>query len=682
MMQALRQATLDLRIRMTASSRERQLMKLSSRGQSPMSVLFYHRVADSHPNPWTVSCREFQRHVDYCREHTEIISLDELQSRSQAGFNDRLTSSFTFDDGYAENCRFAIPLLMRLQIPCTYFVTLENIQTGKPFAHDVHRGRALPINSIDELRAMADGGIEIGLHTRTHFNFSRPVTDKQIRSEIIDAAGELADLLRRPVRYFAFPFGLPQHLVPAAIQAVRDAGLQGYCSAYGAYNFPGDDPYHIRRIHGDPEFSRFRNWMTFDARKAKADLQPATPTRTSSPTQRPLRTMFVITSMPVGGAETLLVNLMDRFDPKRIEPAVVCLKEPGQLGEEISPRHEVLSHVLGSKWDLTVLPRLSKMMKDWRADAVITVGAGDKMFWGRLAAWQAGVPVVCSALHSTGWPDGVGRLNRMLTRITDGFIAVADHHGVHLSKHEGFPIDRVHIIRNGIDCNRFVPDDASRLALRHELRIGENAKLVGIVAALRPEKNHAMFVDVAKQVCEARDDVHFVIVGDGPQRGVVETLISEFHLQDRVHLLGTRMDTSKIVAALDLFLLCSHNEASPVSILEALACCVPVVSTRVGSVAESVVEGKTGYLVDTDDRESMTRHVLALLNDQKQRESMGQAGRKLVLATGSLDSMVEGYSTLIEWIYQSKRGRFASPARMTKEVEYVAASSCDFQEVH
>ncbi len=74
------------------------------------------------------------------------------------------------------------------------------------------------------------------------------------------------------------------------------------------------------------------------------------------------------------------------------------------------------------------------------------------MFWGR---WQPRppVPVICSALHSTGWPDGIGRLNRMLTPLTDGFIAVAEHHGVHLSKYEGFPEEKVHIVATVLIAN-------------------------------------------------------------------------------------------------------------------------------------------------------------------------------------------------------------------------------------
>ncbi|HBJ37043.1 MAG TPA: glycosyl transferase family 1 [Planctomycetaceae bacterium] len=371
---------------------------------------------------------------------------------------------------------------------------------------------------------------------------------------------------------------------------------------------------------------------------------------------QPLRTLFVITSMLVGGAETLLVNMLDRFDPQRIVAEVVCLKAPGPLGESISDRHVVHSDFLAAKCDLRVLPRLVSLMRCRQVDAVITIGAGDKMFWGRLAAKCAGVPVICSALHSTGWPDGVGRANRWLTPITDGFIAVADHHGAHLAKYERFPQNRVHIIRNGIDCGRFVPSPHAAVKLRAELRLPNDARLVGIVAALRPEKNHAMFVKVAAAICLADPKTHFVIVGDGPQRESIEQAIDLHDIADRVHLLGTRHDTPDIVAALDIFLLCSHNEASPVCILEALSCGVPVISTRVGSVAESVRDGETGYLVPPGDTSLMIQRVRQLLGDPPLRRRLGENGRDIVLQTGSLDSMVDGYTRLIEMLYEQKIG--------------------------
>ena len=135
----------------------------------------------------------------------------------------------------------------------------------------------------------------------------------------------------------------------------------------------------------------------------------------------PLRVMFLITSMPVGGAETLLVNLIRRLDRERFAPELACLKQLGPLGEELAGEIPAHHGLLNRKYDLRILPRLTKLLARRKIDAVVTVGAGDKMFWGRLAAWRAGAPVVLSALHSTGWPDGIGRLNRLLTPITDGF---------------------------------------------------------------------------------------------------------------------------------------------------------------------------------------------------------------------------------------------------------------------
>lgn len=364
--------------------------------------------------------------------------------------------------------------------------------------------------------------------------------------------------------------------------------------------------------------------------------------------------MFVITSMPVGGAETLLVNLIDGFDPQRILPEVVCLKEPGPLGEQIASRWPVHAGMLRSKWDPWVLPRLIRLLRRRRADAVVTVGAGDKMFWGRIAAWTAGVPAILSALHSTGWPDGVGRLNRTLTPITDGFIAVAEHHAEHLRVRERFPASRVHTIRNGIDTERFRPQRESRNHTRRELGIPPEAPVIGIVAALRPEKNHAMFIRVARQVVASRADAHFLIIGDGPERMAIEQARDAAGLRDRVHLLGTRHDTPELLAAMNVFLLCSHNEASPVSILEALSAGIPVIATRVGSVAESVVDGETGFLVEVNDAHSMASRVLQLATDRALADRWGKAGRERVCQTGSLHAMVDGYTHLIERLYDEK----------------------------
>ncbi|MBL9162701.1 MAG: glycosyltransferase [Planctomycetaceae bacterium] len=367
---------------------------------------------------------------------------------------------------------------------------------------------------------------------------------------------------------------------------------------------------------------------------------------------RPLRVLFLLTSMPVGGAETLLVNLVRRLDRRRFAPEIVCLKEPGPLGEMLSAEVPVHSNLLACKYDLRILPRLMRLMRRPSVDAVITVGAGDKMFWGRIAAHLAGVPVVASALHSTGWPDGVGRLNRLLTCWTDAFIGVADAHAAHLVSNEGFPAAKVNTIYNGVDCDRFVPQDASEV--RRELGIAVGAPVVGILAALRPEKNHELFLAGAKSIREAVPEAEFVVIGDGPQRAELEGLAAELGLANAVHFVGSRSDVPALLAACDVVALTSHNEASPVSILEALACGVPVVASDVGSVRETVVDGETGRLFPAGDQAAFVDATVALLQSPAERRRLGAEGRRRVVARWSLDAMVRGYEQLIERIYAKK----------------------------
>lgn len=378
------------------------------------------------------------------------------------------------------------------------------------------------------------------------------------------------------------------------------------------------------------------------------------------PTAAPLPVMFVITSMPVGGAETLLVNLIRRMDRSRFAPELVCLKSLGPLGEELSREIPTHSQLIASKWDIGVLGRLTRLFRRREAAAVVTVGAGDKMFWGRLAAWRAGVPVVLSAIHSTGWPDGIGRLNRMLTPITDRFIGVAEPHGRYLIEQEGFPPAKVNVIPNGVDCDRFHPSvDGS--SIRRELGISTRTPVAGIVAALRPEKNHALLLDAFAAVRQSVPDAALLIVGDGPERPALEAQIARLGLADSVHLLGTRSDIPQLLAAMDVFVLTSRMEANPVSILEAMATGKPVVAPRVGSIPQSVIDGETGYLSEPNDPQTTADRLVELFLHPARARAFGAAGRQLVESRWSLEAMVEGYQSLIESSYRGKQPALGPP---------------------
>lgn len=372
------------------------------------------------------------------------------------------------------------------------------------------------------------------------------------------------------------------------------------------------------------------------------------------PARRPLHVLFIHSNMPIGGAEVLTANLMRRLDRGRFAPELCCLKERGPLGEILAEEFPVHFGLLSSKYDLHVLSRLTRLLRERQMDAVVTVGAGDKMFWGRLAARRARVPVVLSALHSTGWPDDIGRLNRVLTRTTDCFIAVAPSHGRFLLERERLPANKIAVIPNGVDTWRFAPvPDAD--AIRRELGISPTAPVVGTVAALRPEKNHELFLEVARRVVEQLPTARFILVGDGPRRGPLEERARELGIAEKVHFLGSRNDVPRLLSAMDVFALTSHNEANPVSILEAMSATRPVVSTNVGSIFEAVREGKTGFLVPAGDPATFTERLVGLLVDPLLCQTMGAAGRQMVVERWSVDVMVQGYERLIETIYARKK---------------------------
>ena len=138
---------------------------------------------------------------------------------------------------------------------------------GLPFPHDVALGLPAPPNTIAQLRAMAEHGVEIGSHTRTHPNLGEITDAEEIYDEVVGGKLELESALGRAVRYFAFPFGLAANLNTVAFQMAHDAGFEGVCSAYGGYNFPGDDAFHLQRIHGCPQLVRLQNRVTLDPRK-------------------------------------------------------------------------------------------------------------------------------------------------------------------------------------------------------------------------------------------------------------------------------------------------------------------------------------------------------------------------------------------------------------------------------
>lgn len=262
-MHPLKPILIHLYYRGTYAYRRRWERSAVRDGRAPIVVPVFHRIADDNANDWTTSMADFRAAVLWLKRNFDLISLAETQCRVRSGRNDRPSVSLTFDDGYADNAA-ALALLLELDVPCTYFVTTQPVFQRVPFEHDRQMGNHFAANTIDELRSLAQAGVEIGAHTRTHADLARVNDPALLYDELVAARDDLQTALDAPIRYFAFPFGLHENLSVEAFHAAREAGYAGACSAYGGYNFPGDDAFHIQRRCVDGPAICLKNWAVID----------------------------------------------------------------------------------------------------------------------------------------------------------------------------------------------------------------------------------------------------------------------------------------------------------------------------------------------------------------------------------------------------------------------------------
>jgi peptidoglycan/xylan/chitin deacetylase (PgdA/CDA1 family) len=120
---------------------------------------------------------------------------------------------------------------------------------------------------VGQLRAMAEAGVDIGAHAYTHSNLAQVTDERQLHREVVTPRNVLQEATGHPVRYFAFPFGLQADISPKAFRLARRTGYAGVCSAYGGYNFPGGDGFHLRRLYGGNDMITFMNRVALDPRK-------------------------------------------------------------------------------------------------------------------------------------------------------------------------------------------------------------------------------------------------------------------------------------------------------------------------------------------------------------------------------------------------------------------------------
>jgi starch synthase (maltosyl-transferring) len=366
--------------------------------------------------------------------------------------------------------------------------------------------------------------------------------------------------------------------------------------------------------------------------------------------RRPLRLLFVITDLDVGGAEKFCVQLATGLDRSSWSPAVCCLSRPGAAAEPLAAAGvPVYSLDARSYWHApaTVL-RLAWLMRQVRPAIVHTILFHANVV-GRLAARLAGVRRVISSIRVAERRYAHHLVLENLTcRLAQRILCVSGAVARYVRRHAHLPAAHLAVVPNGVDADEV---GAATPVDRATLGLPPDASVAAFVGRLDPQKGVDMLLRAAALAMSQLPQLHLVLAGAGPERDALVQLARQLGIQSRAHFLGLRSDVPSLLRAADLFVLSSRWEGMPNAVLEAMAAGLPVVATRTEGTTELVREGETGLLVDIDDCSGLARALVCVAADPSRRADWGSAARQLVRREYSVDRMIVRYEQLYDGLF-------------------------------
>ena len=303
--------------------------------------------------------------------------------------------------------------------------------------------------------------------------------------------------------------------------------------------------------------------------------------------------------------------------------------------------------------DLRALWQLYGMIRRLRPQIVHTHHAKAGTL-GRIAAALCDVPIVVHTFHGISLRGYFGpiknnvflRIEKICAPVSSVLVTIGPNDRKELIALGVAPAEKFVTIPLGLSLQRFADTEPYKGTLRKGLGIGKDQRLIVYIGRMVPIKNVVSFIDMAAAVVQQRDDVKFLLVGDGPLREELEQQVADLGITNSVTFYGVTDQMEKIYAEADLVVLCSKREGMPVVMLEALAAGRPVVCTDVGNVRSFIFDGETGRLVPPEDTSALTQAVLAALDDIEGSRRMAKAGQRHVLESFPLGTLTERLDAL------------------------------------
>ena len=204
----------------------------------------------------------------------------------------------------------------------------------------------------------------------------------------------------------------------------------------------------------------------------------------------------------------------------------------------------------------------------------------------------------------------------------------------------------VEVLPNGIDIDKFKPQQSVRLDTRKELGIKNGQILIGAIGNLYPVKGHSYLLDAASRVCKKNPEAVFMIAGRGGLESDLKAQAKNLGIENNTLFLGFREDVHRLLQAMDVFVMSSLSEGLPVSILEAMASRTPIVATDVGGISEVIMQGETGFLVQSQSADSLAEGLFKCISEKERTKDIIERAYELVASKHSLLAMLNAYEKL------------------------------------
>ncbi|MGA1840812.1 MAG: glycosyltransferase [bacterium] len=360
-----------------------------------------------------------------------------------------------------------------------------------------------------------------------------------------------------------------------------------------------------------------------------------------------IKVLYLITANTYGGAEHAVYKIVKHIDRKMFLPIVACLgNNPVFIDQIIENGVKIYPLNMRSVFDILVIPKLCLILKKEKID-IIHTQLFKSDFFGRIAGKIAGTRIIISTIQNMESFRRYKALN-LIDRLTGLFnykiISVSDIVRDFTISKTGLPPGKFITIYNFVDIddyNSLKGLSSENRMRRKKLGLTEDNIVIGNIGRLAPQKSQKDFIIAASQVVKNFPQTRFVIAGEGPLLNDLSRLAEKLSLKGKIIFTGFIKDIREIFSIMDIFVLTSLWEGFPLTICEAMASYVPVVSTNVGGVPEMIEHGITGLLTEPGNIEQLKDAICKLIRDKDLSGRLARTARKRVEEKFSLKEILK-----------------------------------------